>query len=319
MSAASNSDPVSSGEDVSRLPTPAQRVGRAKTVFDAIRLPYPLQEDAVSQMDEVRWAAKARDPSASCSGAVLIAPTGVGKSEACKALVRRAAAEVADGEDRIPVLHVSLAVDGTTGSVPTAILQALRDPRPDLGKEFVRWRKVIDRLKARSVEMILFDEFNRASRRPTMSAPIALSIREHLLDPGVCPVVIVGSESAGKVLENAPALLEVLDEQIDLDPLDWEDDGDKAMFREFLGELDARLVAEKLLRDASSLSGEDTAYRLWEASAGRVRRLMKIVRFALGTALHAGAPSLRHEHLGAGVQAYAVRAGYIDSNPFGDA
>ena len=319
MSAASNADAVATGKEIFMLSTPAQRVGRAKTVFDAIRLPYPLQADAVSQMDEVRWAAKGRAPSASCSGAVLIAPTGVGKSEACKALVRRAADEVAEGEDRIPVLHVSLAVDGTTGAVPTAILRALRDPRPDLGKEFVRWLKVIDRLRARGVELILFDEFNRANRRPTMSAPIALSIREHLLDPGVCPVVIVGSESAGKVLENAPALLEVLDEQIDLDPLDWEDKGDRAMFKDFLGELDERLVAEKLLRDESSLKGDDTAYRLWEASAGRVRRLMKIVRFALGTALHSGAPSLRHEHLAAGVQAYAIRAKYIDINPFGDA
>lgn len=296
----------------------ARRVGAAKRRFDEIRLPYPLQSDAVAQMDEVRWAAQGRAAGASCSGAVLIAPTGVGKTEACRELVRRAASALAEGDDRIPVLHVSLQVDGTVGSVPTAILHALGEPRPDLGKEHVRWSKVADRLGRRRVELILFDEFNRAGRRPTMSSPIALSIREKILDVGMCPAVIVGSEGAGKVLENAPALLEVLDEQIDLDPLDWEVDEDRSMFIDFLGSLDDRLVADHLLTAASLLGAEDTAERLWEASAGRVRRLMKVVRFALGRALHEGAPSISRHHLAAGVKAYAMRAGFIDHNPFGE-
>ncbi len=308
-----------SAPGVTRRETPSQaarRVGAAKVVFDAIRLPYALQTAAVARFDEVRWSAIGREPGTPCSGAVLIAPKGTGKTEACRTLVRHAATEVPDGQKRVPVLHVSIEVEGTTGSVPTAILAALKEPRPDLGKEGVRWSKAVARLQRHGVELVLFDEFNRAGRRPTMSGPIALSIREKLLDPGICPVIIVGSEGANKVLANAPALLEVLDEQIDLDPLDWEIAEDAELFTDFVKRLDARLVCIGLLPEVSGLDDEEVARRLWEASSGRIRRLMKIVRFALGRALHDSAPAIDRSHLAAAVEAYAMRARLISHNPF---
>lgn len=294
----------------------ARRVGAAKAAFDRIRLSYPLQAHAIAAMDEVRFSAAGRPAGAACSGAVLVAPKGVGKTEACKELVRHAATEVPDGERRTPVLHVVMDVEGSTGSMPTAILAAAGVQRPDLGKEAVRWRKAVDKLRELGVELLLVDEFNRAGRRPTMSGPIAISIREKILDSGVCPVVVVGSEGAAKVLANAPALLEVLDEQIDLQPLDWEAHDDREMFVGFLEALDARLVADGLLPGTSGLAADDTARRLWEASSGRVRRLMKIVRAALGDALHAHGTSITEANLETGVDAYAIRARLVDYNPF---
>lgn len=302
--------------------TIGQRIARAaaaKLAFDAIRVDYPPQTEVHARLEGVRLSARGREPGIPCGGAMLVAPNGVGKTEAIKSLVLHAAGGVPDGERRTPVLHIEIDSSGNPASVPTSILRALRVPRPDLGKEELRWLKAVHEMKVAGVELAVFDEFNRALKRRTMSGPIATCIREKIMDTGVCPVAFVGSEDAGVVLKKVPDLVERLDEKIDLAPLDWLFPGDDAIAIAFLRDLDQASVDRDLLPRPSALGDARTAELLCRAGRGRIRRMVKIVRFAMGAAVERRAWCISKEDLVQAVDNYAIAGGLADANPFLDA
>lgn len=292
----------------------AARVGKAKASFDAIRVDYPPQTAVVASLDEMRIAALGRSEHAPCGGAMLVAPHGCGKTESIVAL-RRILEALAD-EGCKPLLHVETAGAGTTDSLPTSILQALGAARPDVGTEKARWPRAIAEMRRCGVQIVVFDEFNRAARRPRMSRPIATAIREKIMDAGVAPVAFVGSEDAGSVLAQVPELMERLDDDIDLSPLRWDTRGDRALFLSFLADLDQAMVDEGILACLSGLTDEGIARPLWEASAGRVRRICKIVRAAMAVALHDRRASIDRADLAEAVDSYCIPRDFCSSNPF---
>jgi len=292
----------------------AARVGKAKARFDTIRVDYPPQTAVVAALDEMRIAALGRPAHAPCGGAMLVAPHGCGKTESIVALRRLLEASADDGCK--PLLHVETAGAGTTDSLPTSILQALGAARPDVGNEKARWPRAIAEMQRCGVQLVVFDEFNRAARRPRMSRPMATAIREKIMDTGIAPVAFVGSEDARSVLAQAPELMERLDDDIDLSPLRWDTKGDRTLFIAFLGDLDDAMVNAGMLACSSGLADEGTARPLWEASAGRVRRICKIVRAAMAVALHDGRASIDRNDLTEAVDSYCIPRDFCQSNPF---
>jgi len=292
----------------------ASRVGKAKASFDAIRVDYPPQTAVMAALDEMRIAALGRSEHAPCGGAMLVAPHGCGKTESIVAL--RRILEASADEGCKPLLHAETAGAGTTDSLPTSILQALGAARPDIGTEKARWPRAIAEMRRCGVQIVVFDEFNRAARRPRMSRPIATAIREKIMDAGVAPVAFVGSEDAGSVLAQVPELMERLDDDIDLSPLRWDTRGDRALFLSFLVDLDQAMVNAGILACLSGLADEAIARSLWEASAGRVRRICKIVRAAMAAALHDGRAFIDRNDLAEAVDSYCIPRGFCQSNPF---
>jgi len=290
-------------------------IAAARAAFDRILLSYPPQEGAIDALDEVRRSYVGRREGAPCGGAMLIAPMGTGKTMSVDLLASRVVAEGGSQEGARPVLHVVMPTVGTTDSIPTAILSALGLPRPDLGRAELRWTKAIRGMRSADVQLVVFDEFNRASRRPTMSRPIATTIREKIMDAGVAPIAIVGSEEAGTVLKACPELAERLDDRIPLQPLEWFVDQDQEIFVGLLRDLDDAMIATGLVRTAG-LSGEGVAAALAGACGGRIRSMMKIVRIALGLSMERGATGVGVDDLEEAVDRFAVAAGFIDRNPF---
>lgn len=290
------------------------RTAEARRRFDLIGVPYAPQDAAVDMLDEVRLAAIGRRHGGACGGAILVAPHGTGKTRTIEMLrdTVNYAPDVPEGQ--IPVLHVKLSTVGTVDSIPSQILRALGRPKPDAGKESIRWNRAMDATVTAGVQLILIDEFNRASRRPTMSGPIAGAIRERIVDEGIAPIAIIGSEDAGSVLRSAPDLMERLDDQIDLEPMDWVHD--EALFIGFVGALDAAIVANGILRDLSGLGGPEIAEKLCFASGGRLRRIMKIVRVAMAEVVRRGGGSITMADFADAVGAYATVRRFIDHNPF---
>ena len=307
-------NPSSSAPEQESAASAAARVGKAKARFDAIRVDYPPQTAVVAALDEMRIAALDRPTHAPCGGAMLVAPHGCGKTESIVALRRLLEASADEGCK--PLLHVETAGAGTTDSLPTSILQALGAARPDVGNEKARWPRAVAEMQRCGVQIVVFDEFNRAARRPRMSRPMATAIRERIMDAGVAPVAFVGSEDAGSVLAQVPELMERLDDDIDLSPLRWDTKGDRALFVSFLGDLDDAMFKADIMACPSDLAHEGIARPLWEASAGRVRRICKIVRAAMACALHDGRSSIHRNDLAEAVDSYCVPRGFCESNPF---
>lgn len=292
----------------------AHLVGSAQAKFDAIRVDYPPQTSAMAILDEVRIAGLYRTPGSVCGGAMMVAPPGAGKTEAVRGLRRILAQSAAEGE--IPLLHVYIDTAGTTESVPTSILQALGAARPEAGSEKTRWPRVTSEIIDRRVQLIVFDEFNRASRRPSMSGPIATVIRQKIMDSGLAPVVFVGSENAAAVLAQVPELRERLDDSADLRPMNWYLEGDRALFIDFAADLDRAMVEVGVVACEAGLGDEAFAKPLWEASDGRLRRIIKIVRQAMTSALRDGRNHIDRDDLADAVDDYAIANGFCDRNPF---
>lgn len=289
-------------------------VGIAKAKFDAIRVDYPPQTSAMAILDEARIAGLYRSPGSAGGGAMIVAPHGSGKSEAVKGLSRILEQNAKKGQ--VPLLHVEIDTAGTTDSVPSSILEALGDSRPEAGSERTRWPRALAEVQAKGVELIVFDEFNRAARRPTMSGPIATAIRKKFVDAATAPIAIVGSENAETVLSQVPELRERLDDSADLTPMNWNSEGDQQLFLSFVGDLDRAMVDIGLVACETGLAKEEFAYPLWEASDGRVRRIAKIVRHAMSTALRDGRQFIDRQDLVVAVDSYVIGNGFYTHNPF---
>lgn len=297
--------------------TPSERallVGTAQAKFDAIRVDFPPQTSAMAILDEVRIAALHRPPGAICGGAMIVAPHGAGKSEAVKGLSRVLERNADEGQTML--LHVEIDTAGTTDSVPTSILQALGAARPEAGSERARWPRAIAEIARKGVQLIVFDEFDLAARRPTMSGPIANIIRQKIMDAGLAPVAFVGSEKANSVLAQVPQLRERLDDSVDLSPMRWTSNGDQELFLSFAGDLDRAMVDAEIVDCEAGLRGEEIAYPLWRASEGSLRRICKIVRHAMSTALREDRRFIAHQDLMNAVDGYAIANGFGTHNPF---
>lgn len=292
----------------------AARIGAARAAFDRILIDYPPMTAAIEFIEELRVATTLREEGAPCGGGLLNAPTGSGKTVTMKLAAALAAESAPEGT--VPILYAQMPTAGTTDSIPSAILAALGHARPDMGKTPARWLRAVAEMRERGVEVLVFDEFNRASRRHTMSRPIVTEIREQIMDAGVASVVFVGTEEAAVVLGSCEELLERLEGEIDLSPLDWAEPDDRQLFVQFVADVDEALVENGVLSRPSELAALDTAEPLCEISGGRLRPLMRVLRLAMTSAVRRHGTRIELEDLQQATDEYAVRFKLIDRNPF---
>ncbi len=293
-----------------------QRVGKAGALFDDIRLDYPPQTAAFASLLEIQISAAERAPGRPCGGALLIAPFGSGKTVALE-MLRDYVTKHAEPETT-PVLLVETSTSGSVESLPASILAALKQPRPETGNDKSRWARAIAELQRQKVDLVIFDEFNRAHRRSTLSKPIVSSIREHIMDSGIAAVALVGSDEAAVVLKASPEMEQRLDDHIDLAPLDPLISEDLDDLMAFLGELDEVLAVPELLGDRSHFNVESTAKKLCEAGNGRIRAIMKIIRAAMLNAIRNGRTAIDDEDFFFAADLLAVRKGKVPFNPFAE-
>lgn len=149
-----------------------------------------------------------------------------------------------------------------------------------------------------------------------MSRPIAMAIREHLVDEGVAAVAFVGTADAAVVLGQCEDILDRLEDEIDLSPLAWHEQEDRELLFAFLRDVDAELQGNGLLAASSGLGDEFTAKGLCEASKGRLRPLMGIIRGAMALSMRRDGASITADDLRQSIDAYSLRVDFIGRNEF---
>lgn len=289
-------------------------IAAAWAAIDAIDVDYGPQADAVDGLDLQLQTALLARPGAPCNAVTLIAPRGTGKSRALAMLAKRSRRDAVDGARR--VLSVNMDTAGTVESVPSAILAALGELRHDAGKPALRWIRATTRLRDAGVRFVLFDEFNRAARRSTMSGPICEAIFEKIMEPGLAAVAFVGEDDASRALRRAPSVLERIDEELDLGPLDWLRPGDDAIFADFIGRFEAEMLRLDVIDGPIGLGLGETPRLMCEASSGRLRRFVKIMKSATAEAIQRGDRSVTSRDLAQAVQDTVVKRGFLGGNPF---
>ncbi|WP_207105847.1 TniB family NTP-binding protein, partial [Sphingomonas sp. CFBP 8760] len=242
--------------------SPAARMARAAEAtgrFNAIRVRHGPQNALVGGLDGFRMQALAIRAARAETGRRIampvvrtIAELGVGKTIGAERLEERH--RPTDPDDaRRPVIIATLDTTGMQISVPQAILRALKKPNPNHAmKPAVAWERAHRALREHDVQLVIFDETNRAARRPSMGEVIGGDLMDMLLD-GEAAVAFLGTTEANKVFNRVPALKDRMKAPVVLKALEWYDDDEKAIFVAFLKNMDQAMLDCDLVTEAGVL------------------------------------------------------------------
>lgn len=292
--------------------SPAERVGRAKGEFDTIRLAHEGQDEMGVAFDEKRFAAIAAAKEAK-GGVQVLAPIGCGKTIGAETYADRVNSSAEPG--KTPVLIATLDISGTARSVPAAILRALKEPRSDRGNETLLWMRAKCALQDHEVELLILDEMDRASRRPSIAHHIAGSLRD-LSDERIVPLAFLCTEKSISLFRNCPDLDERLDAPVVLHPLDWMLEEDRETLIRIVRGFDEAIAEKGILPEPSGLDDPEIVRRIATASNGILRRMKLIIGTAMVNVVRNGGTVIGFEDLETAVQEYAIAKGFIADNPF---
>jgi hypothetical protein len=306
--------------------TAADRASDATTLFSTIRADYGPQNALVTGLDTVRMkAVKLRAERVAkrlplpMPVVATIAELGVGKTIGAETLA--ALRNPTDPADRRrPVLLATIDGSGLQISVPQAILKALGKPNwSHATKPAQAWERALKALRDHEVEIVIFDEINRAARRPTMAAAIGTDIMDMLVTAEVA-VAFLGTKEADTMFNRVPALKDRLKAPVVMKALDWCDDGqggEREVFIDFLDAMDGQMMALGLIRNKAGLAERKTADMLWQVCRGRLRPLCELLEEAVYLIhLTNGELVLTNEILAQACENHSIENGHVSYNPF---
>jgi hypothetical protein len=325
--------------------SPSAREMRAadKTaVLNSIRVSFGPQNALVGGLDGIRLQAlRLREMRASTGNQRIpmpvvrtIAEMGVGKTIGAETL--EAMHRPQDLEDkRRPVIIATLDTTGLQVSVPQAILLALgKSNWNHATKPSIAWERAFKAMRDHDVQLVIFDEMNRASRRPSMGAVIGGDLMDMLIF-GEAAVAFLGTEDANKVFNRVPALKDRMKSPVVMKALDWYDEEERESFLDFLANMDEAMKAHGIVtkkagladhvgaesnggkRSGRSEAEKDTAKLLWEVCRGRLRPLCLLLEEAVRLIhYHNGSLVLTHEVLAQAVENHSIENEIISYNPF---
>lgn len=290
-----------------------KRVAAARVAFRSIVVPYQPQEEFMAACEEVRLVAEGNQ-GGQLTAIQMLAHWGTGKTVGAQRFVDGLLARGEHPDGSTPAVIARLDTSGKAASVPTAILRALGAFRPDHGPEDLRWTRALAELEEHRTHLLIIDETNRASRRPSVSPFIADACRD-LLDAGLVGIAFLGTTEAADMFAKCPALLDRLDAPVEMRPLDWTDDADLETASEFLAAMDEAVMAAGLLDEPMGVTDVALLQPLVEASSGLVRRLCGILERAICAAEGDRSRVVGKEGLADVVDQWIMRKGQIAHNP----
>ncbi|MBA2919296.1 AAA family ATPase [Sphingomonas sp. MAH-20] len=287
-------------------------VAYRRLLVRAIRCPYAPQTEMDETFEEMRTAAPllrlARLPQPAVR---ILAHSFTGKSVGARDYVRRVVARL--GTETSSVVYVKLDSEGSVGSLAADILRALTEARPESLTPDKRWARARRSIKEHKVDLLIFDEFQRAGRRLTIHPVIAMKILD-ILDDGDCAIAFVGKLKAKNIFKTTEDLGNRLDTPVSIGRLRWTTHADE--FMAFAHAFDQALVDSDVIRFKAGLGNPDTAQLLLEASSGFIGQFSRIIETAVVNITRAGHDGITRRDLSDAVQDWAVSNGRITYNPF---
>lgn len=230
-------------------------------------------------------------------GALIVAPSGGGKSTIAKAYRTQFPREHTVDGTRVPVLAVSAPECPTAGHLAEAILIALGDPAAHRWDTPKKTERIHDLLQRCGVELILLDEFHHLYYAPTL--PEFRRITDWLklfIDRAEVGVIGLGLAESEHVVDANRQLRRRFSSRFLISPFSLADEED---FKELRGILKA-FEAELPLPTEIPLFEANMARRFHVGSYGILDYVVKILEGAASVAIRAGLPSIDMAALAAG-------------------
>lgn len=289
----------------------SRSAARVAAIVRRMRLPFPPQIAAMGDLYETTETGRLLQGQKQV-GCLLLDPTGCGKTTAAEAFAEVLAEEL--GPDEQGVVHCRIPANGTALGLYANALIKLGDRHVNHARESRLLSQLLDRLGESSTRLLVIDEAQQGTAASGLGGQIAAAIKM-ILDEGIVPVAILGTEKAVGVLAKDQELAGRLTAPSSLAPLTWHDDEDRRIWLDLLSELDRRLQVDGACDAAFGLEDPEVARKLVVACNGTIGQLMSVVRTAVREMARSDRSVLHFEDLVFGVDAWSVAYGFIKHNP----
>lgn len=229
----------------------------------------------------------ARDNKASEGGCMLLTgQSGSGKSkfieEFCSGYPRKAHALVdqrGNRSDHAPVICVPVP-DATMKGLTKTLYQVLSGiEAPNKMDRFGLKEAVKHFTRQMDTRLIIFEETHQVINRKTDNVTLELGdFFKDLLNEGQFCIVIVGTDTAKRIVISNPELERRVLQAHELLPFNWDDLSQRHDFKDLLVTFDDRL--EEIFGQRSGLAKPELALRIYKASSGVVGLVAKLLENA---------------------------------------
>ena len=295
---------------VKDVASPVSRTTTKQGKFQRIRLPYPRQLEVMTAFESVlQLGLKTKGQPQ--LGLNIFEPTGCGKSTAAEQY--RLLVERDSPPGTKPVLHVSVGTSGTAKQLYTAIMAALGDGFSTAGFESTLRARAMKMMQANGTRVLILDESQHSGRsgfRGDIMAEVKL-----MLDMGIVPIVLLGTEEALPILAAARELAGRLMSPCRLGPLDWADGNDAILWTGLLRALDVRMVKDNIVSAPIGLDEPLLAECLNEVCNGIIGQLMRVVLEAIKISIYDDRDYISIADLADAVDNWSIEHKFCDENP----
>lgn len=271
---------------------------RGKSISErrrALKEVFVLHACAKRTVEWIEWEMKARLAEARANGALLICPSGAGKTALARYMARRYPDVVTDELTIRSVVYLNVPLSVTASSFGTALLDAIGDPLPTKGNAEVKLKRGIHLLNVCKARLIFVDNFQDIPERRAGCGvrEIGNWVRNLIEGSESSLVVAMGTEAATIVRDSNPQLKRRMQACLSMPYFDIRSTKGRSEFRSLLAKLDDQLP----LAEFSQISSEAIAPRLAIASNGILDYLMKLLLNAVSRAVEGQRESITMEDL----------------------
>lgn len=309
-------------------PDHAALVSRSKMIAQSIWVDHPPQCANIDYLREYRFETLGRYGEA-FDGRCLFQETQSGKSATAKRLKTLLTAELAASglpENPFQVLIVTIKKRMSIRSFLRAVLTQMDDDfltKSD-GTTKSRDDRDIETLEQRiaewavklGVELLIVEEVQRLKAHLSDAQDVTEQFQT-MLDRGIVPLVLLGTEEAEERFRPNEELSARLGTPLELPPVSCEDDDSAKMFQDFLERFDHALTEKKVFNNSSNLDRPEISNALRVISGGHVGRVARMIHEATAIAVRRGAMFIEPYDLSIATRTYAMRNKWIvGSDPF---
>lgn len=251
-----------------------------RNVVETTLVPHTAFEEATRRIEQCfDYAKTASEPIC----IAIVGESRTGKSRALEeCFSRHPAVRSSEGLDT-PILRVTTPPRPSVLNLAETMLRAMKDPRPDAGKESSKTARLIALMENTGTNMVMIDEFQHFYDKGLHSVMhYVADWLKTVVDERKCALVVAGLPTCLAVLQQNEQLAGRFLSPIMLPRFDWHNEGHREEFVAILAAFQESLSGHF---DLPVLDGPEMAFRCYCGTGGLIGYLTKFLRQTVLNAL----------------------------------
>lgn len=276
------------------------------SIIDGTVVSHSSLRAAIDGLHEcIAWSEFNREP----AGAILVGQGGTGKTTVCNAILKEYPTHtVEDSSAKVQItsaFYASVPSPSTIKTLAAELLRKLGDPRPRYGTADALTERLITLLQTSRTKIILLDEFQHLLADSKVGGARANKICDWiktLVNETGVTICLVGTPDCEALVSSEPQLAGRFARRFRLYPLEVGTEDKRGDLVKFLLAMSKEFIEQLQFSSVLDFSDHANAVRVWAATGGNVRFVMRLLKEAGVITLSDGRTDLTMDDM---AQAYA--------------